>query len=413
MRILLLSQYCYPEPGPRVHELALGLSNKGHQVTIITGFPTYPYTHFYKGYRLHFWLRDSYKGVRILRLPHFPHGGKSSIKRILHYVSFMLSTVVIGNLLIRKADCMYVFLPPPLMGISAWIIGLFRRIPFMYDVQDIWPDAVAVSGMIKSKLAIQLLGLVEKFIYRKVAVISVPAPGYKKNLIGKGVSPDKIKIISNWSDESVYRALPYNNSLAEKFGMKGKFNILFAGNLGKVQALDTVILTAKLLVDIRDIQFVFAGDGMEEERLKLLSKEMGLNNVFFLGRFPPKEISEICSIADVLLVHLKKDPLSKLTIPSKTFSYMAIGKPILMAVEGDAAALIRSIGAGVTCSPENPPEMANAINTIRHMSDKEREIMGKAGKNAFLQEFRRDIIVDKFEKVLQDISYQECIEEAR
>jgi len=199
--------------------------------------------------------------------------------------------------------------------------------------------------------------------------------------------------------------LPYNNSLADKFGMKGKFNILFAGNLGKVQALDTVILTAKLLVDIRNIQFVFAGDGVEEERLKLLSKEMGLNNVLFLGRFPPEEISEICSIADVLLVHLKNDPLSKITIPSKTFSYMAIGKPILMAVEGDAAALIRSKGAGVTCSPENSTEMADAINTIRSMSYKEREAMGSAAKNTFLQGFRRDIIVDKFEKVLQDISY--------
>ena len=401
----MLSQYFYPEPGPRVHELALGLSDRGHQVTVITGFPTYPYTHFYKGYRPQFWFWDSYKGVKILRLPHFPHGGKSSVKRVLHYVSFMLSTVVLGNLLITKADCMYVFLPPPLMGISAWIIGLFRRIPFMYDIQDIWPDAVAVSGMIKSKMVIKLLGLIEKFIYLKVAAISVPSPGYKKNLIDKGVPPDKIQIISNWSDESVYKALPYNNSLAGKFGMKGKFNILFAGNLGKVQALDTVILTAKLLVDIRNIQFVFAGDGVEEERLKLLSKEMGLNNVLFLGRFPPEEISEICSIADVLLVHLKNDPLSKITIPSKTFSYMAIGKPILMAVEGDAAALIRSKGAGVTCSPENSTEMADAINTIRSMSYKEREAMGSAAKNTFLQGFRRDIIVDKFEKVLQDISY--------
>jgi len=401
----LLSQYFYPEPGPRVHELALGLSGKGHQVTVITGFPTYPYTHFYKGYRPYFWHWDSYKGVRILRLPHFPHGGISSVKRVLHYVSFMLSTVILGNLLITKADCMYVFLPPPLMGISARIIGLFRRIPFMYDIQDIWPDAVAVSGMIKSKMVIKLLGLIENFVYRKVDAISVPSPGYKKNLIGKGVSPDKVQIISNWSDGSVYRALPYNNLLAEKLGMKGKFNILFAGNLGKVQALDTVILTAKLLVDIRDIQFVFAGDGVEEERLKLLSKENGLNNVLFLGRFPPEEISEICSIADVLLVHLKNEPLSKITIPSKTFSYMAIGKPILMAVEGDAAALIRSKGAGVTCSPESPPEMADAINTIRSMSYKEREVMGSAAKNTFLQEFRRDTIVDKFEKVLQDISH--------
>ena len=165
---------------------------------MITGFPTYPYTHFYKGYRPYFWHWDSYKGVRILRLPHFPHGGISSVKRVLHYVSFMLSTVILGNLLITKADCMYVFLPPPLMGISARIIGLFRRIPFMYDIQDIWPDAVAVSGMIKSKMVIKLLGLIENFVYRKVDAISVPSPGYKKNLIGKGVSPDKVQIISNW-----------------------------------------------------------------------------------------------------------------------------------------------------------------------------------------------------------------------
>lgn len=403
MRILLLSQWCYPEPGPRVHELAASLSKRGHHVTIVTGFPTYPYTHFYEGYRPRFYRWDTYEGVRVLRLPHFPHGKKSPIKRILNYVSFMLSVIIIGNLFIKKTDCMYVFLPPPVMGISAWIIGLFHKIPFVYDIQDIWPEAVVASGMLKNKLVIQLLKLLEKFIYPKAVAISVPSSGYKKNLIGKGVSPDKIKIISNWADESIYRPLPYNDSLADELGMKGKFNIVFAGNLGRLQALDTLILTAEQLVDIPDIQFVFAGDGVEEERLKLLSKEKGLTNIRFLGRLPSNKISEICSIADILLVHLKKDPLFELTIPSKTISYMACGKPILMAVEGDATVMVDSAGVGITCPPENPLALANAIKTFKGMSREDREGMGKAGREFFLKNFTRNIIVDRFEQLLQNI----------
>ncbi|MDD5773357.1 MAG: glycosyltransferase family 4 protein [bacterium] len=403
MKIIMLTQWCYPEPGPRVHELAAALLKKGHKVTIITGFPTVPYTHFYKEYRLSLWRWDKYENVDILRLLHFPHGGKSPIKRILHYASFMISVIIIGNIFVKKADCMYVFLPPPTTGIAAWGLKLFHNIPLVYDIQDIWPEAVMASGMVKSKSFINLLAGIENFIYPKAAGISVPSSGYKKNLIKKGVPSEKIAVIPNWADENIYKPAAYNDKLAERLGMKNKFNILFAGNLGLAQGLETIILSAELLVDLNDIQFVFAGDGVEEERLKSLCKIKGLGNVLFLGRFPAKDISDICAIADVLLVHLKRDPLFNLTVPSKTISYMACGKPILMAVEGDASDLILSSAAGIVCPSDNSKELSSAVRKFKNTSKAERELMGKSAREYFLKNFTLDIVSSKFEQLFINI----------
>ena len=403
MRILLLSQWCYPEPGPRVHELADGLARRGHQVVLVTGFPTYPGSRFYDGYRPAIYRRDSYGEAEILRLPHFPHGAKSVFKRILNYSSFMLSVMGIGLWRTKSVDCMYVFLPPPTIGLAACFLSLVKRVPFLCDVQDIWPEAVVASGMMTEGRAAKTISAVQKFLYARATRIAVPSPGYRKNLIGKGVSPDKIEVVPNWADTEVYRPARYDEELAGKLGLKGGFNVIFAGNLGILQALDTVIAAADRLRENPDIRFVFAGSGVEESRLRSLAEERGLRNVHFLGRLPHEQMAKIYSIADVLLVHLKKVPLFEITIPSKTFAYLACAKPLLMAVEGDAADLIDSVGAGLSCPPEDASALAAAVKTLYEMPADRRRMMGVAGREYFLEHFTLDIVAGTYERLLRGI----------
>jgi len=403
VRILLLSQWCHPEPGPRVHELADGLAKRGHQVTLLTGFPTYPKSHFYDGYRPGLYRRDSYGAADILRVPHFPHGGKSVPRRILNYSSFMFSVAGIGSWLSKPVDCMYVFLPPPTTGLAACFLGLAKRAPFLIDVQDIWPEAVVASGMVGEGGAVKAISSVQNFIHGRAKRIAVPSPGYRRNLIAKGVDADKIEVVPNWADTEVYKPVAYDDAIAEKHDLKGKFNVLFAGNFGVVQALDTVIEAAERLRAIPDIQFVFAGSGIDEPRLRALSEDKDLDNVRFLGRFSHAEMAPLYAIADALLVHLKKDPLFEITIPSKTLAYLACAKPLVMAVEGDAADLVESVGAGLTCPSQNSAALAAAVQRLHGMSPAERQAMGDRGRKYLLGNCTLDIVVERYERLLKAI----------
>lgn len=403
MRILLLSQWCYPEPGPRVHELADGLARRGHEVTLITGFPTYPKTRFYDGYHPRFYRRDAYGAAEVLRLPHFPHGGKSVSKRILNYSSFMLSAAGLGSWLSKRADCMYVFLPPPTTGLAAWFLSIVKRVPFLCDVQDIWPEAVVASGMLREGKALDAISRVQGFIYDRAKLVTVPSPGYKRNLVTKGVPEGKVEIVPNWADTEIYKPVPYDRDLAVRLGLDGTFNVLFAGNLGIVQALDTVIEAAELLREVPSIRFVFAGSGVEESRLRTLSEQKGLDNVRFLGRFSHEEMADLYGICDALLVHLKRDPLFEITIPSKTLAYLACGKPVLMAVEGDAAELVASAGAGRVCAPQDPRALAETVRALHAESEDRRRAMGGAGRQYFLEHCTLDIVVERYEDLLDRI----------
>lgn len=404
MKIILLTQWYHPEPGPHVHELAEELVSRGHGVTVLTGFPTYPTDRFYDGYRPRIFRREECEGVKILRIPHFAHGKGSALRRVLNYCSFMFSAMTIGNTLIGKADCMYVFMPPPLMGFAAKVISFFHRVPVMYDVQDIWPDAVEASSFRCSKVFKRAIGLVERLVYPFAKAISVPSAGYKQNLVGKGVGEELIEVIPNWADERVYRSLPYDTATAKRYGAETKFNVIFAGNIGFSQSLETVLDAAGKLLDKSDIRFVLAGDGAAHTLLKRDCEARGLKNVVFTGRLPVESMPSLFSIADLLVVHLRDHPAFRMTIPRKTQEYMACGKPILMAVGGDATELIRTTKAGVTCPPENPAEMVDAILRVYNMTPEERRVMGENARGAYQRYFKKTDVVDRYEQLLYRVA---------
>jgi glycosyltransferase involved in cell wall biosynthesis len=228
------------------------------------------------------------------------------------------------------------------------------------------------------------------------------SPGFKEMLVARGVPGEKIEVIYNWCDEGQIPKTPKNESLANDLGFSGRFNVLFAGTMGKAQALDTVLDAASLIGRrIPEIQFIFIGGGVDVDRLKRIAQERRLNNVLFLPRRPVSEIGEVLNLANVLLVHLKDDPLFRITIPSKIQAYLAVGRPILAGVRGDAAELVRMAGAGVDFLPENPESLSEAVEKLYQMPRALLDEMGDHGRRYYREKLSLSAGVSRFEEVFQ------------
>jgi colanic acid biosynthesis glycosyl transferase WcaI len=404
LRILSLSQWYSPEPDSKIHLLAKDLAVRGHQVTSVTGFPNYPQGYIYPGYRQRLWRWEEMESVRVLRLPLYPDHSRSAVRRALNYWSFAASASCLGPLLCGPADVMWVYHPPLTVGIPAWWIGLLRRVPFVYEVQDMWPETLAATGMMPPAWAMPWISRLAQFIYRHAAAVAVISPGFRRNLISKGVPAEKIHVIPNWADEEIYRPVPRDETLAAEHDLAGRFNVMYGGNLGAAQALDNVLEAAALLRDLPEVQFVLIGDGVDEVRLCEVAQERGLDNVRFIGRQPAERMPYFFALADALLVHLKRDPLFEITIPSKTIAYLACGRPILSCVAGDAAEVVQSAGAGLVCPPEDPAALAQAVRDLYVMPAEQREAMGQSGRRAFLANYTRAVLVDRYETLLREVA---------
>jgi colanic acid biosynthesis glycosyl transferase WcaI len=404
MRILLVSQWFWPEPDVRIRPLAEALAERGHQVTVITGFPNYPGGALYPGYQLRWRQWEQIGAVRVLRLPLYPDHSRSAARRILNYLSFAASASLLGPVLCGPADVMWVYHPPLTVGLPALVIGLLRRIPFVYEVQDMWPETLAATAMLASPRVAGVVGAVARMLYRRAAAITVISPGFKRNLIAKGVPADKIHVIPNWADEEIYHPLPRDEALAAAHGMAGRFNVIYGGNLGAAQAIENVLAAAELLRDQPHIQIVLIGDGMNATKLRQQAAVQGLDNVRFIGQQPAERMPHFFALADALLVHLKRDPLFEITIPSKTLAYLACGRSIIAAVAGDAADVVRNAGAGLVCAPEDPPALARAVRAMAALPPTERERMGAAGRETFLASYTRTMLVDRYERLFERIA---------
>jgi glycosyltransferase involved in cell wall biosynthesis len=407
MRILLLSQWYTPEPDIRIHLLGRELVARGHQVTVITGFPNYPSGRVYPGYRIRWRQWEEHDGLRILRLPLYPDHSRSHIKRVLNFISFAASASTIGLMLCGSADVMWVYHPPLTTAIPAWLISKVRGVPFIYEVQDMWPETLAATGMLPSPRIARWVGSMARFIYRHASAVTVISQGFKRNLIAKGVPGAKIHVVPNWADEQLFRPLPRDEQLARRHGLTGHFNIVYGGNMGAAQALDNVLRAATLLHDLPNVRFVLIGDGVDEARLRQAVEEQGLTNVAFIGRQPMTEMPRFFALADVLLIHLNRDPLFEITVPGKMTAYLACGKPILCAVAGEAAEVIANAAAGLVCPPENAEALAQSVRRLYFMSSGQRDELGQAGRRAFLTSFTREALMKQYVDVFAAVTQPE------
>ncbi len=403
MRILLLTQWFDPEPTFKGLVFAKQLQAEGHQVEVVTGFPNYPKGKLYDGYKLRWLQRELVDGVRINRVPLYPSHDGSGVKRAFNYISFAITSCLFGLFFMRKPQVIYAYHPPLTVGMSAALIGFFRRVPVVYDIQDMWPDTLQATGMLNNKKALALVARICQWVYRRASALVVLSPGFKQILLARGVPAEKVSVIYNWCDASSLTDVKSTNKMPEP--MVGRFNVVFAGTMGKAQALESVLKAARLVQDVNvRVQFVFVGGGTEVESLKKISQELLLNNVVFMPQMPMSEIGQVLNAADVLLVHLRDDPLFSITVPSKTQAYMAVGKPILMGVSGDAATLISQADCGVTVQPESELGIAAAVLKFVGMPQDELLEMGQRGARYYQNELSLEIGTKKFVEVFLAVS---------
>ena len=417
MRILILTQWYPPEPAMLLQELAQSLQGRGHQVTVLTGFPNYPSGQLYPGYRVRLRQRETLAGVPVVRVPLYPEHSRSGLRRALNYVSFALSATVLGLWSVPRPDVLFVYHPPLTIGLPAYVLSRLWRRPFVYQIQDMWPETLAATGMFNNQRLLSWIGRMAGWIYRKAQAILVISPGFRQNLLDKGVPPAKIHVVSNWVDPSTYHRAEPDLQLAQELGLAGRFNIMFAGNMGEAQGLETVIEAARLLQgdasadlsmtdrEVQPPQFVLVGDGITLPRLQGLAAQYHLSNVRFLGRYPAQDMPRLYALADALLVHLKDDPLFRITIPHKTLAYLGSGKPIVAAVAGDVTDLILSIGAGLACAPEDPGALATAVRTFQLLPAGERQSMGERGIQAATTRFSRTALTGEIEAILMAAAF--------
>jgi colanic acid biosynthesis glycosyl transferase WcaI len=403
MRILILSQNYYPEPIPKPSELAVELKKRGHEVVVLTGFPNYPRGKLYPGYHLRFFQREFIDGIPVFRTFEFPYHGKSMIGRFLNYGSFMISSLW-GFFCLPAFDVIYVWHPPLSIGVAAWLLARLRRVRFVYDVQDIWPESAVLSGILKDGSLIRYMSKLEKFVYSRANHILVVTDGARENLIGKGVLPQKVSALPHWVDDQIFVNVDSltREKVRSQFGWNNHFIFLFAGNLGTVQGLDTLLDAAERLHAAEKVRIVFIGDGSDRERLQALAKGKNLmGSVQFVSQQPQGKMPEILGAADALIVHLKESEISKYVIPTKTLAYLASGRPILMAMDGAAAQMVQESGAGVVIPSENPEQMAKAMRLLVRIPLEERSALGKRGRAYLLDHLTKQKVIPRYEAILQ------------
>ena len=395
----MLTQYFQPEPNFKGLPLAKALRDRGHQVQVLTGFPNYPGGKLYNGYKLRLWRLEEMDGIKIIRVPLFPSHNRSGVLRILNYLSFGVSACILGPWLIKKPDIVFVYNLITL-GPASRAIRLFTRAKVVIDVLDLWPESVSESGMLRSRFVSRLLAWWCKHEYKAADKLIACTPGFKQNLANRGIDQAKLDMIYNWCDESSIIIPEPNSVVAQELGFTNHFNIVFAGTMGVMQALDSIMDAAKLVAkEFSDVKFTFVGGGIEVDRLRKISASMG--NVQFLPQMPPSDIGSVFANADALLVHLKDAPIFEITVPSKIQAYLYAGKPILCGVRGDAAKLVRDSGGGIPFEPENAQSLVEAIRQLKQMTPDARREMGIGGQTYYRNRLSFAKGVAEIEAVLQ------------
>ena len=398
-----------PEPGAiRGLPLARWMRRRGWDVQVLTGFPQYPVGKIYPGYKIRLRQRETMDGVPVLRVPIYPSHDGSALRRSLTYLSFGFSALTLGISQVGPVDLVFICELLPTNGLASTMLRILKGTPVVANIADIWPDSVMESGMVRGGILRDTAGLILgqwcQCLYRQAEVITVLSPGFKRLLVERGVPLAKIKVIYNWTDEETFRPTDPDPKFAESLGFEGKFNIVYAGNFGVLQGLETVIRAAALVRGNPSLQIVLIGTGPKEEALKSLVLSLGANNVLFLGRREYWEMTHIYAVSQALIVHLKDIPFLRTTIPSKTAVSLASGRPILMAVRGDAAELVSRARAGVICPPENPEAMAQAMLSLLQTSKEELQAMGDRGRSFYMENLSLNNAGEQMEAIFRSVA---------
>jgi putative colanic acid biosynthesis glycosyltransferase WcaI len=403
MKIMMLAQHYAPEEvsgAVLATELAEDLALRGHQVTFVTCAPNYPQGQVFSGYSNALHAVEMRNGVKIIRMWSHITPNKGFGARVINYSTFS-AMAFFGGLVAGEQDVIFSYSPPLPLGIAAWLLSRLHRIPWVLRVEDLYPDAAVAAGVLRNRTAIAVFVGLEKCLYQKAAHISLISEGFRQNLLGKGIAPEKLSVAPVWADPDVIRPLPKENAFRQEHGLRGKFVVLYAGNLGITSLLEDVIAAAALLQDDPDIVFLLVGEGVKKEAL--MQQAQGLKQVHFLPYQPRSVLPELMAAADISLVTLNPAS-SSYSLPSKVFNIMASGRPILAITpsESEVARLVEIARCGCNVSPESPAETARRIRQLKNARP-QCEVWGQNGRSYLDTEFTRRRCVDLYEATLQRV----------
>jgi colanic acid biosynthesis glycosyl transferase WcaI len=407
VRILLLTQLFEPEPNfLKGVRFARFLQERGHSVEVLTSFPNYPGGRLYPGYRLRAFQRESVGGVDVLRVPHYPSHDNSAVRRILSYCSFAASAALIGTSRVQPPDVIHVYQGPATLMLAGRTIARLRGGRVVLDIQDLWPDSVTGSGMIRSPRLARILDAFCRWTYARANRIVVLSQAYKDRLVGLGVPTEKVDVVYNWCDEaSLLPPVAELDDSTRNVLPPGHFHVVYAGSLGPLQDLGPVIDAAHLLsTHPAGIRLTLVGNGIEAASLRDHAWSAGVSNVTFVPRQDQQSAAAILKRADVLLVHLKDHPLSRGAIPQKVQAYLAAGRPIVIGANGEAADLVEHAGGGVRCRPGDVSDIARAIAQLAALSETERQTMGSRGAEYYRTHLSFDRGSWKMERLFERVA---------
>lgn len=392
MRVLIISQYFWPESF-RINELAESLAARNIGVEVLTGKPNYPEGKIYHGYRAAGTTREIWRGVSILRVPMLPRGIRSGFRLFVNYLSFILCGTILGAWHMRHArfDVILVYAPSPILqALPALFIGRVKRIPVVVYVQDLWPESLSATGYVRNRAVIWLVKQLVKFIYRRADLILVSSLPFKLS-IAEYKPRARVIYFPNSVDSSF--GDPYSGMKPEVPALDEGFCVVFAGNVGTAQAVSVIVRAASLLQHQPAIRVVVIGSGSEMDWMR--QQALTLQNLFLPGRYPVQAMPNLLGRASALLVTLADKEIFAATVPNKIQAYMAVGRPIIAAMNGEGARLVIEAGAGLAVPAENGEALADAILRMYEMPEEARSRMGANGRAYYNQHFQHEQLVSE------------------
>ncbi len=399
MKIVFLSHYFPPEgnaPATRVFEMCRRWVRTGHEVTVITGVPNVPNGVVYEGYRNRLRQEETIHGIRVVRVWTHLAPNKGTVRRILNYLSFMISATLAG-LFAPRPDVVIATSPQFFCGWAGVLVSRLRRLPFILEIRDIWPESIVTVGALRGRGLVALLEWLEKRMYAAARHIVTVGDGYRERLQEKGVPPERISVVTNGVDPATFFPREPDAALRERYGLAGRFVCSYVGTIGMACGLDVVLRAAQRLKEKgRDsIRFLLVGDGAVRAELEQQARTAGLDEVVFAGLQPKPAIPAFLAVSDACLVHLHKRELFKTVLPSKILEAAAMEKPIILGVRGHAERLVREAGAGICIEPDNADELVAAVERLA--SDPELgKKMGRAGRDHVRQHFNPDVLAAEY-----------------
>lgn len=409
MHLLFISQYYTPETGAgsaRVAGLAENLVRLGHSVTVLTGFPNYPGGIVPREYRGRLSMTETINGVEVIRMWSFTSPEKTAFRRLLTYGTFALSTTIRGLATDGRFDGIFASSPPLFVGIPALVVSMKKRIPYIFDVRDIWPEIAVLLDVIKSEsIVTKAAGWLEAKLYTHASRVSVVTQGKLDKLVGKGIPAEKIFVLSNGVDDE-FLMLPDDLVVRSDLGfMEDDFIVTYIGTIGLAQGVGILLDAADRLRDKPNIKFLIVGEGVEKLDLIARANAIGLKSIKFLPLQPKHKLPSLLSISDVAFASLKSDVLTD-SVPSKLYEYLGIGCPIILAATGDSCDLVRKAGAGVVTEPGNVDQVVRAITDLS-MNRAQRRRYAENGRTYIRQHFLRSDLAKRLEGVFMSVCMNE------